>query len=323
MAYAYNGAGGPPRPIPPTTLDSLNLYNNALKVYNYYKNKKYERGTDKSVTGDVFDTLDKHAHDWNLLAQNNQEVKVPSGVKSAKNISYRKDFDANRFMQRETAKGMIDTRAPAPLYDRRIFPTKDVSFYNVDKNDPLYEDIVNIKMYDPLLVKPVKALTPQERILRGLGVAPQPVQPKQKQPMLEIKKFVDIVKRRKQYPDIEQIEPKQAIFESNVEIEPNNAKPLHMNQNKGATGGMGFALQYPMLQSSLEKIKSRLMGEPMLPYWVDERGNKRYPAYGENNPEEVRMNRMLMGDLNPKNSEDAMEIQRIKDLLKKKIRLEE
>jgi hypothetical protein len=96
-----------------------------------------------------------------------------------------------------------------------------------------------------------------------------------------------------------------------------------MNQNEEATGAMGFALRYPKLQSSLEKIKSRLMGEPMMPYWVDEKGNKRYPAYGENNPEEVRMNRMLMGDLNPKNSEDAMEIQRIKDLLKKKIRLEE
>jgi hypothetical protein len=198
MAYAFNGAGSPPRPLPPTTQDSLNIFNNALKVYNYYKNKKYQRGHDAPIAGNVFDSLDKHASDWNRMAQNNEDVRIPSGDVLAKNVLYRKDFDANRFMQRETAKGRIDTRAPAPLYDRRINPTKNVTFYNVDKSDPLYDDIVSIYMYDPLQVKPVKALTPQERILRGLGVAPQPAQPQQPQPMLQIKKFVDIAKRRKE-----------------------------------------------------------------------------------------------------------------------------
>jgi hypothetical protein len=317
MAYAFNGAGSPPRSIP-TTLDSLNIYNNALKVLNYYKGKQYKRYPDTEIAGfNPFNELDSRNKNWEIKIKNNEKVSVPSGLKFAKDITYRKDFDANRFMQRDLASGVLDTQAPAPLYDKRIMPTMLANFENIDENSPLKGDIVNVYLYDPLKVKPVKALTPQERILRGLGPKPvQQIPTQQNQPVFQIKKLTDLSKLRKQYPDIEMMEGKQAALESGIDMEQGTAKPIQMNRSKERDNHMGYALRYPMLQSALEKLKMRIKGEPMLPYWVDERGIKRYPAYGENNPAEVRMNRLVTGDLNPNNPEDAMEIERFKTLLR-------
>ena len=79
--------------------------------------------------------------------------------------------------------------------------------------------------------------------------------------------------------------------------------------------GMGSNLRYPS-QDFISKVKARMTGEPLMPYWIDAEGVKRYPSMGENNPEEVKMMEMLKDDLSPNNPEDAVELERI-ELLRK------
>jgi len=79
--------------------------------------------------------------------------------------------------------------------------------------------------------------------------------------------------------------------------------------------GMGSNLRYPS-QDFMSKVKARITGEPLMPYWIDAEGVKRYPSMGENNPEEVQMMEMLKSDLSPNNPEDAVELKRI-ELLRK------
>lgn len=81
--------------------------------------------------------------------------------------------------------------------------------------------------------------------------------------------------------------------------------------------GMGFALRYPS-QDFLSRLKSRLTGEPLMPYWVDKEGIKRYPSRGESSPEAIRNIQMLKSGLNPNNPEDSLELKRIDELLKGK-----
>lgn len=325
MAYAFNGGGAPPRSLP-TTQDSLNLYNNALKVFNYYKAKKYRRDMDDNIVENPFYKLDAINNKWNEGIRRGEAtntptiVYVPSGKKLAKDVTYRKDFDKNRFMQRELANFKIDTQAPAPLYDRRITPTIKANFTNIDPDDPLIDDNVGIYLYDPLLVKPVKYLTPKERILRGIGIKP-PTQQTTTGPTYEIKKLVDLnAKRnntqRKEYPPIEMMSPKEAEFRANITEQNRPLKPLPMQPRSEQVGKTGALLRYPMLQSALEKLRMRIAGEPMLPYWVDKTGVKRYPAYGENNPQDVRMIQLLKDGLNPSNPEDEAELQRIDNLMR-------
>jgi hypothetical protein len=155
----------------PTKADSLALYNNAKKVLNYYKNydvtahayidntdrsnkamTKYNKESLKSFNdaGKVMVPLKNGEHTW---------MKVPENM-------YYKNLDDNKYMQRESAYNVLDTRSPMQLYDRRITPTQTLGFDNRNSKDPMAGDAVNIQTYDPVLVKPVSMLTPAEKKLR-------------------------------------------------------------------------------------------------------------------------------------------------------------
>lgn len=149
--------GDPGKPLAsnrPTSQDSLNLYNNSLKVLDYYKNRGYKGGESGTPIGAIAN-LDLYAKEYDpslpravpLTNGKSKEVKLPMS-------QYRKDVDQNQFYQREGMDSMLDTRSPMQLFDRRIEPTKRYRFENTDTTDPLYGDIVGIYSYDPEKIKP-------------------------------------------------------------------------------------------------------------------------------------------------------------------------
>jgi hypothetical protein len=162
--------------IQPTLQDSLALYNNSKQVQDYYDKKKQY----KKDTKDFFHTNEESTLEF-VHGENNKDLesfrrrgnaRVPltkgKGAKSMdlpESIYYRK-LDDNKYLQREAANAILDTRAPMQLFDKRIAPTKGSGYMNVDESDPLFGDALSINTYDPVLVKPVSMLTPEEMKLR-------------------------------------------------------------------------------------------------------------------------------------------------------------
>lgn len=160
--YGGEGGGGGKRnsnksTIPksrPTTQDSLNLYNNALQVLDYYKKRGYSSEERLDQGDDVVGKLDQYAKEYDP----NKKRYVVSKGKSAelpvpKNI-YRRDLNDNQFYQREYIDNILDTRSPMQMFDRRIRPTKNTMFINNNPNDPLFGDRVGVYAYDPEKIKP-------------------------------------------------------------------------------------------------------------------------------------------------------------------------
>lgn len=161
--------GGPNNP--PTTADSLALYNNTLAVKDYYeKSGKYLKSR---ISGDLVKqwkigsgpfekALATDLYDFGQL----KSTRTPNGDIRLSPDNYFKPLDSNRFYKRESASGILDTRAPMSLYDKRILPTVMGYYDNVDKKDPLYGDNVNIYQYDPIAVKPWHMSTEAEKKIK-------------------------------------------------------------------------------------------------------------------------------------------------------------
>lgn len=221
----------------PTMQDSLALYNNAKKVLNYYKNNnyknkgvRYEDNLDISYFDNMFNKF-KNIPD-------NFKIKTDKGEITSKNIPYRVNIDKNKFAQKEDAFNILDLRSPYQLYDRRINPTLTASYSNKKSNDPLNGDLVNISMYDPILIKPVSMLTPEERALRiqrygrasGLNineVIKQSV-PNSVRKTKPIKNTSDIVDNRIQFEKGTTIPTPSAPITSQIPTSVANIMPLNL-----------------------------------------------------------------------------------------------
>jgi hypothetical protein len=156
----------------PTMTDSLALYNNANKVLNYYKGKKYRNLSSGERYGKKNYYKEKNKESLEQFIRRNKMNAVlfsrgtGSEMTSIPIDSYYKRLDGNRYFQREGASAILDMRAPMQLFDDRITPTMLNFYRNIDKNDPLTDDYVSIFSYDPILVKPVSMLTPEEKATR-------------------------------------------------------------------------------------------------------------------------------------------------------------
>jgi len=167
----------------PTTKDSLDLYNNSLQVLNYYRKRKYKE--DNPVYGEQKYFKSYAEDDLGLFEDFNREKTITypnsKGSHSTGSIPlalYHQNIDTNKYKQRESANLILDTRAPMPLYDRRIVPTARYTFTNTDIDDPLSGDYVQISGYDPIAVKPSHMKTKQDwEILEKRYGTKQPVQP--------------------------------------------------------------------------------------------------------------------------------------------------
>ena len=284
-------------PVRPTMQDSLDIYNNSVKVKNYYNNPNYKKNAflSNKLGEKTFNQLDKANDFFNYELK---QVKTDKGkLEKPSSIEYRKNIDKNKFYQREFANAILDTRSPMQLFDRRIVPQFYFTFDNTNKNDNLHNDAVVLYQYDPIAVKPVSMLTPKERKLRE-------------------QKYGSISKTKPNYK-IEPLEPKKSSFSHKVNLPLEKPKMVSNGKFPKSDISPAFALKYPaMNQGFFGKMASKITGKNPMPYWEDKEGIKRYPHLGESNPEEVKQMRLLKEGLNTKVPEDAAELKRINTLMR-------
>jgi hypothetical protein len=166
----------------PTQADSLALYDNSKKVMDYYNSKNYKE-TDKSYLGNnkifneyvlkinqggvsLFNELNRKSNQRMVPMTNSKDTGDAGWVTNLPLSLYYKEIDKNKYFQREIAQHILDTRAPMQLFDKRITPTLSIGYENINTLDSMKGDGVEIMTYDPVLVKPVSMLTPEERALR-------------------------------------------------------------------------------------------------------------------------------------------------------------
>ena len=166
----------------PTENDSLVIYSNALKVYEFYeKNPDYTklksiRLKTKQDVMDCFYQLENALDSFNIRWQLRERVlngeDIPSVLmtRDGKNINredYYQYIDSYRFYQRELENGILNISSPFPIYDIRISPLLVNSYENRLSNDVYNGDFVNVALYVPVTVKPYNMLTDSEKVIRA------------------------------------------------------------------------------------------------------------------------------------------------------------
>lgn len=167
----------------PTTKDSLAIYNNATKVYDFYNNNtNYILVKTKEIISDfdkaaVFNNLKEAKKmffvirkQMNVCAAPNKnaaKLKLNKKYKDINYLQYFDEVDEHRFYQREIENQIINIEAPITFYDDRIAPLLVNEYKCIDSTNIYYGDIVNIPMYVPVVIKPYNLLTPVELALRN------------------------------------------------------------------------------------------------------------------------------------------------------------
>ena len=151
--------------------DSLTLYNNALRVINFYEtNPDYTRNSSEKISNPydklrVFQDLADARRMFKII-----RTQIPFDNKKFKDFTFKEYYqvvDEYRFYQRELENQLLNRDAPASLYDFRISPVLVNKYSNINQNDIYYGDLVNIPLYAPVVVKPFMLLTDSELVLRN------------------------------------------------------------------------------------------------------------------------------------------------------------
>lgn len=186
----------------PTEEDSLVVYNNALKVYDFYENNKSytKKKSTELVTASekqsVYRLLEQAKKMFFVIRRemaklNAEEKKFSAGKPKSeyKDITFKEYYsyiDEYRFYEREMENQIVNINAPAPIYDTRISPIIINEYECTDSSSVYFGDLVNIPLYIPVVVKPYMLLTSVELTLRNqilkitpIGLAPKIIVPKQ------------------------------------------------------------------------------------------------------------------------------------------------
>ena len=165
----------------PTIQDSMVLYNNAIKVQDFFENNKlYAKSRSVKIVNedekrDIFNRLQQARSIFVLIRKENfsaaQEDKFGSTKPNPNyiDITYRdyyQEIDEYRFYQRELENQIVNKESPSPIYDNRICPVVVNEYKCVDSTSVFFGDIVNIPLYIPVIVKPASMLTSAEKITR-------------------------------------------------------------------------------------------------------------------------------------------------------------
>jgi hypothetical protein len=167
----------------PTEEDSLVLYNNAIKVVQFYdSNTEYKltNSIELETTRqkrDIFEQLKEARRMFNIIRRelatlSDAEKKFTAGKpkKGYKDIGYNDyyaEVDEYRFYQRELENQIINANAQIPIYDNRIAPILLNTYQNADTSSIYFGDLVQIPLYVPVVVKPFALLTGPELMLRN------------------------------------------------------------------------------------------------------------------------------------------------------------
>jgi len=182
----------------PTMDDSLVVYNNALKVYEYYENNpSYSKTRSQELmTKDekrrVYELLEQARRMFYIIRREiakltaeekkyNKETKPKQEYKDVTFKEYYSEIDEFKFYQRELENQIVNLNAPASLYDNRIAPILINEYRNIDSNDIYFGDLVNLPLYIPVVVKPYLLLTSAELKVRNeiLHILPSIEPPKE------------------------------------------------------------------------------------------------------------------------------------------------
>jgi len=180
-------------PTEPTRADSLDLYNNALLVKDYYMDRgtyewdyirdvkdprdwlSSERKKLKSLYGDPDKILDKipYPHFNRALTELSKKygsiADTPIGERIDASLRGRdmyESIDPYRYKRRERLDVVVDDNAPMQLFDTRISPTQVLKGENIKKGDIMYGDAVNFYAYDPIAIAPWDELSINQIIER-------------------------------------------------------------------------------------------------------------------------------------------------------------
>jgi len=157
----------------PTRQDSLDLYNNAIEVEKYYKDRNYKKNNYYQPS--ISNYINSLESDRNELERDIINRSFPQTSRNGRNRygdenltinDYYQKIDENRFKQRESASKILDLRAPMQLYDKRIKPQSGESYNNDVFTDLMFGDQVDFYKYDPIMIKPTDMLTPEETVYR-------------------------------------------------------------------------------------------------------------------------------------------------------------
>jgi hypothetical protein len=156
----------------PTAADSLVLYNNAIKVVNFYeRNPDYVKtSSDKIITAydklHIFQDLVDARRMFKVIRR--QFPALPGGkYKDVTFDEYYQEVDDYRFYQRELENQTVNREAASSLYDLRISPVVVNKYTCINSNSVYSGDLVNIPLYIPVIVKPFMMLTDSELVLRN------------------------------------------------------------------------------------------------------------------------------------------------------------
>ena len=165
----------------PTLNDSLVIYNNSLKVNDYYKNNTiYIQTRSRELVSsedkkDVFDLLQQARKMFFVIRREVTRMQpdkfsVGETSKRYKDITYEQYYssiDEYRFYQRELENQIVNINAPQPIYDSRIAPILINEYKCSDSLSAYFGDLVNIPLYIPVVVKPFSLLSSTEIVERN------------------------------------------------------------------------------------------------------------------------------------------------------------
>lgn len=236
----------------PTAEDSLVLYNNAIRVYEFYeKNSTYKRtGTQeirnesekRSVYADLqtakrlFFVIRREVSKLTAEEKRFAAGKTSSKYKDIKYAEYYAEIDDYRFYQRDLENQIVNINAPMSLYDTRISPIVFNRYICIDTTDAHNGDLVHIPLYIPVVVKPYLLLTDSESIVRNkiLRIIPKSVVAEKDPP----KKFA--VKRDSIIKGYQTI-PENKPYELNDPLPYKyNGNPVHVYTHLGTGAIIGF-----------------------------------------------------------------------------------
>jgi hypothetical protein len=259
----------------PTSEDSLVIYNNAIRVTQFYTNNPaYKLTNSREVTTEsekkeVFEDLREARRLFNILRRelkNMKDDKFSAGQPSPKykdiNYSqYYSEVDETRFYQRELENQIINAEAPMSMYDLRISPIYVNSYTCIDSSSVYFNDLVNIPLYVPVVVKPFALLTEDELLVREKVLH---IVPKIKPPKREVEKRTEtntIVVRK-----IVQEKVQDTIVHAPDFFIPKKAElPIYAFNNYGSGGVIGF-----MVGHKFKKLDRMQYGDYAVPLFARE-----------------------------------------------------
>ena len=168
----------------PTTADSTRLYNSQMALNKFYENEMKAGRIKKDYASDFYGIIDEDLRKENLdfyrtlIKRRSNKLYTfddlykkifnlsPEQVSKLENKGLGQTKSGSEYQEyyRDLITPMQNLASPFALIDKRIAPQRRISYSPKSSDYP--GGHVDVYDYDPILIKPVSMLTPEERALR-------------------------------------------------------------------------------------------------------------------------------------------------------------